>query len=49
LATCSAFVPSYDPPSQPMHVVYLPGGTPPARVRHFVDFIVERFARPAMP
>jgi DNA-binding transcriptional LysR family regulator len=36
-------LPSYDPPSQPMHVVYLPGRPPPARVRHFVDFVVERF------
>jgi len=36
-------LPSYEPPAQPMHVLYMPDRTPPARVRRFVEFIVERF------
>jgi DNA-binding transcriptional LysR family regulator len=38
-------LPAYEPPSQPMHVVYMPDPRPPARIRQFVDFVVERFGR----
>lgn len=36
-------LPDYAPASRPMHVLFAADRRPPAKIRTFVDFLVERF------
>jgi len=36
-------LPRFEPPSRPMHLVYLPDRHPTPRLRSFIDFMVEQF------
>ena len=36
-------LPGYEPPSLPMHIVYLPDRRMSRKLRTFVDFVIERF------
>jgi DNA-binding transcriptional LysR family regulator len=38
-------LPGYAPPARPMHLLTSADRSPPAKVRSFVDFVVERFGR----
>ena len=36
-------LPDYEPPSRPMHIVYLADRRPTPKLRSFIDFVVKAF------